>query len=258
MRSLSAGPRKVIAPSMAAFGTAPQATRSTEYGIAAPRGRVCEVAGGIHRDELALRRRCACLRGQRIQLEAPYLAELEGLGDRQRPVPEVGLGSEQLDGDPVFGKRSQRERCLEGGNASSGDEHCCLVASSHRGPQFVGGSNDTHDGCADEWRGEPREPGSDCGFSAGRFRSPPRRATPALRTLGRTKEAHPLTLLWFVVWLISNLVGDTESLTFDPVNWWAGLLILAIALDLSRQHAPQLGRTPTRRMNEPECIRARW
>ena len=58
------------------------------------------------------------------------------------------------------------------------------------------------------------------------------------------KEAHPLTLLWFVIWLISNIVGDTESLTFDPVNWWAGLLILAIALDLSRQHAPQLGRAP--------------
>ena len=53
-----------------------------------------------------------------------------------------------------------------------------------------------------------------------------------------------MTLLWFVIWLISNIVGDTESLTFDPVNWWAGLLILAIALDLSRQHAPQLGRAP--------------
>jgi len=50
-----------------------------------------------------------------------------------------------------------------------------------------------------------------------------------------------LTLIWFVVWLIWNVVGDNESLTFDPVNWWAGLLILAIALDLSRQHAPQFG-----------------
>jgi hypothetical protein len=51
-----------------------------------------------------------------------------------------------------------------------------------------------------------------------------------------------LTLVWFVVWLIWNLVGDTESLTFDPVNWWAGLLLLALALDLSRQHAPQLAK----------------
>jgi hypothetical protein len=49
-----------------------------------------------------------------------------------------------------------------------------------------------------------------------------------------------LTLIWFVVWLISDLVGDDEPLTFDPVNWWAGTLLLAIALDLGRQHAPGL------------------
>ena len=51
-----------------------------------------------------------------------------------------------------------------------------------------------------------------------------------------------MTLVWFIVWLIANLVGDKESLTFDPVNWWAGTLILAIALDLGRQHAPQIDR----------------
>lgn len=50
-----------------------------------------------------------------------------------------------------------------------------------------------------------------------------------------------MTLIWFVVWLIANVVGDQESLTFDPVNWWAGTLMLAIALDLSRQHASTLG-----------------
>jgi hypothetical protein len=50
-------------------------------------------------------------------------------------------------------------------------------------------------------------------------------------------------LIWFIVWLIANVIGDNESLTFDPVNWWAGTLILAIALDLSRQHAPQFGKS---------------
>ena len=50
-----------------------------------------------------------------------------------------------------------------------------------------------------------------------------------------------MTLIWFVVWLISNLIGDKESLTFDPVNWWAGILLLTVALDLSRQHAPDFG-----------------
>jgi hypothetical protein len=27
-----------------------------------------------------------------------------------------------------------------------------------------------------------------------------------------------MTLIWFVVWLISNVIGDHEPLLFDPVN----------------------------------------
>ena len=50
-----------------------------------------------------------------------------------------------------------------------------------------------------------------------------------------------MTLVWFVVWLVANLIGDEEPLTFDPVNGWAGALLLALALDLARQHAPELG-----------------
>jgi hypothetical protein len=46
-----------------------------------------------------------------------------------------------------------------------------------------------------------------------------------------------VTLVWFVIWLICNLIGDNEGLTFDPVNWWAGTLLLAIALDLGAVHA---------------------
>jgi hypothetical protein len=53
-----------------------------------------------------------------------------------------------------------------------------------------------------------------------------------------------VTLIWFVVWLVSDLVGDREPLTFDPVNWWTGTLILCIALDLGRQHAPVVGKRP--------------
>jgi hypothetical protein len=48
-----------------------------------------------------------------------------------------------------------------------------------------------------------------------------------------------MTLLWFLIWLIANVIGDHEPLVFDPVNWWAGTLILAAALDLARQHAPE-------------------
>jgi len=43
-----------------------------------------------------------------------------------------------------------------------------------------------------------------------------------------------VTFVWFVVWLIANNVGGHEPLIIDPVNAWAGTLILAVALDLSR------------------------
>ena len=47
-----------------------------------------------------------------------------------------------------------------------------------------------------------------------------------------------MTLVWFVIWLVANNWGDHELLIFDPVNCWAGTLILVAALDLSRQHVP--------------------
>jgi hypothetical protein len=65
-------------------------------------------------------------------------------------------------------------------------------------------------------------------------------------SLGRVESREPrrsrVTLLWFIVWVISNAVGDKEPLLFDPVNVWTWTLILAIALDLGRQHAARKGR----------------
>jgi len=46
-----------------------------------------------------------------------------------------------------------------------------------------------------------------------------------------------MTLLWFIVWLITNSIGDNTPLTFDPVNLWAGALLLAVAIDLAGVHA---------------------
>jgi hypothetical protein len=46
-----------------------------------------------------------------------------------------------------------------------------------------------------------------------------------------------MTIVWFVVWLIAELIGDHEPLRFDPLNWWAATLILAIALDINRPQA---------------------
>ena len=45
-----------------------------------------------------------------------------------------------------------------------------------------------------------------------------------------------MTLIWFVVWLIANSIGDHEPLRFDPVNVWAATLLLAVALDVNRPH----------------------
>jgi hypothetical protein len=58
-----------------------------------------------------------------------------------------------------------------------------------------------------------------------------------MRTGVREEYTGVMTLIWFVVWFISDRIGDRESLTFDPLNWWAATLILAIALDLGRHHA---------------------
>ena len=43
-----------------------------------------------------------------------------------------------------------------------------------------------------------------------------------------------MTIVWFVVWGIANLIGDREPLLFDPLNWWAATLLAAIAIDLNR------------------------
>jgi hypothetical protein len=46
-----------------------------------------------------------------------------------------------------------------------------------------------------------------------------------------------MTFIWFVVWFVSDHIGDREPLLFHPVNVWAWTLILAIALDLGSTHA---------------------
>ena len=43
-----------------------------------------------------------------------------------------------------------------------------------------------------------------------------------------------MTFVWFVIWFIADMIGDREPLLVDPVNWWAGTLILAVALDVGR------------------------
>lgn len=47
-----------------------------------------------------------------------------------------------------------------------------------------------------------------------------------------------MTLIWFVIWLVANSLGDQAPLLWNPVNVWSGALLLAVAIDLSRQHVP--------------------
>lgn len=64
---------------------------------------------------------------------------------------------------------------------------------------------------------------------------------PVEATAIESKEA-AVTLVWFIVWIIADRTGSRAPLLTDPVNAWTWTLILAVALDLARQHAPERGR----------------
>ena len=68
---------------------------------------------------------------------------------------------------------------------------------------------------------------------------------------GGKENSLAMTLLWFFVWLIANLIGDEEGLTFDPVNFWAGWLLLALALDLAGAHATEDAYGMSKRSRDP-------
>jgi hypothetical protein len=67
-----------------------------------------------------------------------------------------------------------------------------------------------------------------CDIGVSRWSAIPRSGVPEMLP--------PMTILWFLIWFVSDLVGDREVITFDPVNWWAGFLLLAAALDLNKSY----------------------
>jgi len=52
-----------------------------------------------------------------------------------------------------------------------------------------------------------------------------------------------MTVIWFIVWLISDHIGSHEPLRLDPVNVWTTTVIAAVTLDLGRGHAPSAKRS---------------
>jgi hypothetical protein len=85
----------------------------------------------------------------------------------------------------------------------------------------------------------PAAPGGAIGAPTGIDSVVPHARMRARADVRQARSAHrwSMTFLWFVVWLIANNVGAHEPLTGNPVNAWAGTLILAVALDLSAAHA---------------------
>lgn len=54
---------------------------------------------------------------------------------------------------------------------------------------------------------------------------------------GATVRGHQMTFLWFIAWIITNSFIADSPIQFDPVNVWATLLLLAIAIDLAGAQA---------------------
>lgn len=51
-----------------------------------------------------------------------------------------------------------------------------------------------------------------------------------------------MTFLWFLIWFVWDQVGDREPLLANPVNFWLGALIFAVAVDLAGAHATEARR----------------
>ena len=50
-------------------------------------------------------------------------------------------------------------------------------------------------------------------------------------------RAHQMTSVWFIAWIITISFITDSPIQFDPVNVWATLLLLAIAIDLAGAQA---------------------
>ena len=84
--------------------------------------RACNPAPRIDRAEAAEREKGAALVSDRAQVEPVDVAEPEWLSGRKRPVPELGLGREELDHHPLLRELLQREQGLEAGHAAARDQ----------------------------------------------------------------------------------------------------------------------------------------
>jgi hypothetical protein len=62
-------------------------------------------------------------RGELAQVEVPHLAEVERLGDGERPVPKFRLGRQHLDADATFPQLPKGQGGLQGRDTPAGDQY---------------------------------------------------------------------------------------------------------------------------------------
>jgi hypothetical protein len=59
----------------------------------------------------------------------------------------------------------------------------------------------------------------------------------------KERKETSVSIIWFIVWLIADHIGDHAPLLFNPPNVWATTLLLVVALDINRpQILPRRGK----------------
>ncbi len=87
-----------------------------------PRGRCDDVPVRIDRLRGPERQERAARAREQAEVEVVRALETEGLGDGERPVPEVALGRDEFDVDHPPRERAEAQRSLERGDATAGDD----------------------------------------------------------------------------------------------------------------------------------------
>ena len=70
-----------------------------------------------------------------------------------------------------------------------------------------------------------------------------RQADALLHVHTKERKETSVSIIWFIVWLIADHIGDHAPLLLNPPNVWATTLLLVVALDINRpQILPRRGK----------------
>jgi hypothetical protein len=97
-----------------------------------------DMAPGVDTDESSLSERRTDLQGYGVELQLHGVTQLERRGDRQWPIREARVRSEERDTHPILGDVPECKGRFERGDATPGDEHSLLPAALHVTTSVVG------------------------------------------------------------------------------------------------------------------------